>query len=188
MGQQRHPDRALNLVLIGYRATGKTSVGRQLAQILRRPFVDLDQILVQEAGRSVAEIVAQGGWEDFRRREQDLVARYGPAQGLVLATGGGVVLDFANVQILRDNGIVIWLTADPATIQSRLSGDRGQQAGRPSLTGGDTIQEVAEVLQSRQHLYLAAAQIIIDTTGLSIPQVVEQVLAALPAKEEVRGG
>ena len=176
-------NRERNLVLIGYRATGKTAVGARLAQLLGRPFVDLDQVLVKEAGRSIAEIVAQGGWEEFRRREKELVARYRSARGQVLATGGGVVLDFENIQALRENGTVIWLTADPATIQSRLLRDQPQELSRPSLTGGDTIKEVAEVLQARQHLYLAAAQIIIDTAGQSIPQVVERILMALKAQE-----
>src|SRR3989339_257231 len=106
----RHP----NLVLIGYRGTGKTSVGARLAEVLQRPFVDLDQVLVSEAGRSVADIVAQGGWAEFRRLEKQLVARYRNTRGLVLATGGGVVLDPNNVAALRGNGILIWLTAGPA--------------------------------------------------------------------------
>ena len=93
-----------NLVLIGYRATGKTSVGAELARMLHRPFVDLDQVLVAEAGQSVAEIVARGGWEEFRRREKDLVERYRHRRGQVLATGGGVVLDPENVRALRENG------------------------------------------------------------------------------------
>ena len=131
-----------NLVLIGYRATGKTSVGARLAEVLQRPFVDLDQVLVREAGRSVADIVAQGGWAEFRRLEKQLVARYRDARGLVLATGGGVVLDPNNVAALRENGILIWLTADPAAIQARLAQDQPRDANRPSLTGGDTIREV----------------------------------------------
>ena len=182
-GQPLWPNHKLNLVLIGYRATGKTSVGARLAKLLGRPFVDLDQVLVQEAGKSITEIVAQGGWEDFRRREKELVARYGPAQGLVLATGGGVVLDFENVQILRQNALVIWLTASPATIRARLAADQPQKESRPSLTGNDVIQEVAEVLKSRQHLYLAAAQMVIDTANMSVTQVVEQILATLQTKE-----
>jgi shikimate kinase len=172
-----------NLVLIGYRATGKTAVGARLAARLNRPFVDLDQVLVQEAGRSIADIVAQGGWPEFRRWEKELVARYRHAQGQVLATGGGVVLDPDNVAALRENGIIIWLTADPAAIQARLAQDRPRDANRPSLTGGDTIREVAEVLEQRFPFYQAAAQIIVDTTHRDVDQVVELVLAAVPSEE-----
>lgn len=177
--QARHP----NLVLIGYRATGKTSVGARLAEMLHCPFVDLDQVLVRQAGRSVADIVAQGGWAEFRRLEKELVARYGDARGQVLATGGGVVLDPDNVAALKENGILIWLTANPAAIQARLAQDQPRDANRPSLTGGDTIREVIEVLEERAPLYQAAAQIIIDTTHNSVAQVVELVLAALKSEE-----
>jgi shikimate kinase len=175
----RHP----NLVLMGYRATGKTSVGARLAELLHRPFVDLDQVLVREAGRSVAEIVAQGGWAEFRRLEKELVARYRDARGLILATGGGVVLDPDNVAALKENGILIWLTADPAAIQTRLAQDQPRDANRPSLTGGGTVREVLEVLEARAPLYQAAAQIIVDTTHNSVAQVVELVLAALKSEE-----
>ena len=180
-----HPPlaRHLNLVLIGYRATGKTSVGARLAEVLHCPFVDLDQVLVREAGRSVADIVAQGGWAEFRRLEKELVARYRDARGQVLATGGGVVLDPDNVAALRENGILIWLTADSAAIQARLAQDQPRDANRPSLTGGDTIREVAKVAKERAPLYQAAAQIIVDTTHDSIAQVVELVLAALKSEE-----
>jgi shikimate kinase len=177
-----------NLVLIGFRATGKSAVGARLAQILERHFVDLDQVLVQEAGLSIDKIVAQGGWEEFRRREKELVARFRPARGEILATGGGVVLDWENVQALRKNGIIIWLSAQPATIQARLTADRPQDDNRPSLTGADPIQEVTEVLKSRQYLYLAAAQIVIDTTDLTVEQVADRVLVALQEQEEAQLG
>jgi shikimate kinase len=178
-----HPDHPPNLVLIGYRATGKTSVGTRLAAILGRPFVDLDQVLVQEAGRSIDAIVAQEGWDGFRRREKALVARYRHTAGQVLATGGGVILDPDNVAALRENGILIWLTADPAVIQARLALDRPQDANRPSLTGEDTIREVAAVLEARLPFYQAAAEIIVDTTQRDLQQVVDLVLAAIKSKE-----
>ena len=177
------PERQLNLVLIGFRATGKTAVGSRLAEALHRPFLDLDQVLVREAGRPIADIVAQGGWAEFRRLEKNLVARYRDARGLVLATGGGVVLDPDNVAALRENGILIWLTADPAAIQARLAQDQPQDANRPSLTGEDTIREVLEVLEARAPLYQAAAQMSIDTTHNSVAQVVKLVLTALKSEE-----
>ena len=103
----------------GVRATGKSAVGAMLAQKLARPFVDLDQVLEEEMGRSIADLVAAKGWPEFRRREKEMVARFGRAGGQVLATGGGAVLDPENVEVLRKNGVVVWLRADPATIQER---------------------------------------------------------------------
>jgi shikimate kinase len=172
-----------NLVLIGYRATGKTAVGARLAQILGRPFVDLDQVLVQEAGESIVDIVAKGGWAEFRRREKELVARFRRTQGQVLATGGGVVLDPDNIAALRENGIIIWLTADPETMQTRLTKDLPRDPNRPSLTGGDTIREVAAVFKERYPLYQAAAQIAVDTAHRDVTQVVDAVLEAVKLKE-----
>ncbi len=178
-----HNRRQPNLVLIGYRATGKTAVGMRLAEILGRPFVDMDQVLVQEAGQPIANIVAASGWAEFRRLEKALVNRFRPTRGQVLATGGGVVLDPDNIAALTENGIIIWLVADPDTIQARLAQDLPQDVNRPSLTGSDTIREVAEVLAARKPLYEAAAQVTVDTTNLNVAQVVEEVLAAIRLKE-----
>jgi shikimate kinase len=172
-----------NLVLIGYRATGKTAVGARLAQILGRPFVDLDQVLVQEAGESIVDIVAKGGWAEFRRQEKELVARLRLTQGQVMATGGGVVLDPDNIAALKENGIIVWLTAAPETIQARLAQDQPRDANRPSLTGSDTIREVAVVLEERYPLYQAAAQLTVDTTHRDVAQVVDAVLAAAKLQE-----
>jgi shikimate kinase len=168
-----------NIVLIGYRATGKSSVGAALARRLDRPLVDLDEVLVEEAGCAIADIVASRGWEDFRRREKELARRFGKMSGQVLATGGGVVLDPENVAILRENGRLIWLKAEPAAIRERLELDDATRTSRPSLTGADTLAEVDRVLAEREPLYQAAAHIVIDTTGLSVSEVVERILAAM---------
>jgi shikimate kinase len=165
-----------NLVLIGGRACGKTSVGRALARVLKRPLVDLDEALAAEAGRSIADIVAQEGWPGFRRREKALVAHYGRLSGQVLATGGGVVLDPENVTILREHGLVIWLTADPATLGRRLRQDQGSEASRPSLTGADPEAELARVLAEREPLYRAAAHVTLDVAELSVSKIVERIL------------
>ena len=178
------PSRERNLVLIGYRATGKTAVGALLAARLGRPFLDLDQVLEAEAGQSITALVAAAGWPEFRRREKELVARYGRACGQVLATGGGAVLDPENAKILRENGVVVWLTAEPDTIQERLSRDQEEVSQRPSLTGGGTLDEVGAVLRSREPLYAAAAHIVIDTAGKSLDQVVAKILAAAPGITE----
>jgi len=168
-----------NLVLIGYRATGKTEVGALLARKLARPLVDLDAALEAEMGQSITALVAAQGWTEFRRREKEIVARYSQNRGQVLATGGGVVLDPENVAILRKNGVVVWLQANAGVIRERLSRDQAQEDQRPSLTGGGTLNEVEEVLKTRQPLYATAAHVVIDTSGQSIEQVADKVLAAV---------
>ncbi len=172
-------DRNCNLVLIGGRACGKTSVGKALALALRRPFVDLDEVLVAQAGCSIAELVEAAGWPEFRRREKELVAHYAGLAGQVLAPGGGVVLDPENVKNLREHGLVIWLMADPATLGERLRGDQGSEEFRPSLTGADPVAEMARVLAEREPLYRAAAHMTIDTTELSISEIVKSILNAI---------
>mgnify|MGYP005837846115 CR=1 FL=1 len=174
-----------NLVLIGGRASGKTSVGQALAQSLERPFVDLDQMLVVEAGRSIAEIVAAEGWPGFRRREKELVARVATRPGQVLAPGGGVVLDRENVALLRKHGLVIWLHADPASLRRRLRQDQGSRDFRPSLTGADPGVEMERVLAEREPLYRAAAHAVLDTTELTIPEVVDLILRKIGASPAI---
>jgi shikimate kinase len=164
----------MNMVLIGYRGTGKSTVGKMLAARLGRELISTDAEIVKRAKRSIPEIVAQQGWEYFRDVEsavcQDLAGR----DQLVIDTGGGVVLRPQNVEVLKRNGKLIWLTATIETITSRIGGD----TQRPSLTGTKTfVEEIAEVLQDRMPKYKASADYVIQTDERSIPQVVETILA-----------
>jgi shikimate kinase len=172
------PDR--NLVLIGYRASGKTSVGRALAERLVRDFVDLDEVLVAEAGCDIAQLVAKEGWPGFRRREKELVRRYALKGGQVLAPGGGVVLDPENVALLREHGVVIWITAPAAVLRERLQADAATAAQRPGLTGGDAALEIDQVLAEREPLYRSAAHLVVDTAFCSVTEVAEEILRLLP--------
>ena len=176
-----------NLVLIGYRACGKTSVGRVLSRLLGRPLVDLDEVVETEAGETIAELVAREGWEAFRRRERDVVARFAAAPGLILATGGGVVLDPENVQRLRDHGFVIWLTAPAETIQARLAAHPDETGKRPALQGADSLREVATVLEQRLPLYQAAADLELDTTGAEVETLARRIVAIFSAQEGGHG-
>ncbi len=153
------PAPKFNIVLIGYRAVGKTTVGTLLAQRLGRPLIDLDAILEQEAGETITELVRREGWPEFRRREKAIVKQYAARSGQVLATGGGVVLDPENIARLQATGKLVWLKASPATIKARLSQDRQQLANRPDLTTSGTLDEVDEVLSTREPLYRAAAAV-----------------------------
>ena len=168
-----------NLVLIGYRGAGKTAVGRQLSQALGWPLVDLDEELVREAGRTIAGIVAEEGWPGFRRREKELVRRFAGRPGLVLATGGGVVLDPENVARLKEQGILVWLMAPASVLRERLARDAGTADSRPGLQGSDPLAEVEEILAQREPLYRAAADVILDTTDLTPTEVAAKILAAL---------
>ncbi len=165
-----------NVILIGYRAVGKSTIGALLARRLGRPFLDLDAALEAEAGETIADLVAREGWPAFRQRERELVHRLAAEGGKVIATGGGVVLDEDNVRRLRAHGRLIWLRAEAATIRRRLAQGSGQVEVRPSLTGQGTLEEIESVLAVRQPLYQAAAEVTLTVDTASVEELVEQIL------------
>ena len=164
----------MNIVLVGYRGTGKSTVGRQLAARLGRALVSTDEEIVKRAQRTIPEIVAQEGWEYFRDLESEICREIASRDQLVIDTGGGAILRAQNVEALRTNGIVFWLTASVETITRRIGG--GNQ--RPSLTGTQSfVDEIQDVLRERMPKYRAAADHIIVTDGRSTSQLMETVLA-----------
>lgn len=164
----------MNLVLIGYRGTGKTEVSRLLSDHLRRERVGMDEFLVQRFGSPIPAFVESHGWDAFRDEESKLVQELSARDDLVLDCGGGVIVRDANIEALRSTGHVVWLKASVDTIARRIEGD----TQRPSLTGTKSfVDEVAEVLAVRIPLYTKAAHTIIDTDDLTPSQVAEQILA-----------
>lgn len=155
----------MNLVLVGYRGTGKSAVARRLSALLGMPAVSLDEEIVRGAGMSIPDLVAKHGWKHFRDLEESICREFGGRDGLVIDCGGGVVEREANMDALRANGKVFWLRATPATIVARIGGDNS----RPSLTGGKSFtEEVEEVLERRTPLYQRMADEIVDTDGRSL--------------------
>lgn len=167
-----------SIFLIGYRATGKTSVGQRLATRLGLTFLDLDQELEERQGRTIAQLVAARGWPHFRALEAELLGEVSGRGGLVVSTGGGSVLHGELWPAIRAAHLVVWLTAEATTIGQRLLADPLTVSQRPSLTGGDLVREVGEVLAQRQPLYRAACHLSLDTGRLTIDEVVDQVAAA----------
>ena len=157
------------LFLVGPRACGKTTIGRNLAAQRRVPFIDTDALLQEQAQRSIADIVAKDGWPAFRRLESEALKEavrrcgYPDAPQGVIATGGGMVLAEENRRFLRETGSVIFLQAPAEILAQRLS-RHGLPSQRPSLTGGDMVQEVATVLAERLPLYRSTAHHWVDAT------------------------
>lgn len=168
-------DRIPGLALVGSRGTGKSTVGRLVADALAMPFVDADRELESRLGRSIASIFAERGESAFRDEEALLLHELTGRPGLVLATGGGVILREANRHALRRFGFVAWLKADPTTLAARLQGD---PAGRPALTPLGLLDEVASVLESRIPFYREVADVEIETAASSPPDVCRAVIAA----------
>jgi len=164
----------MNLVLIGYRGVGKSTIGRLLAAELCMPYVGLDAEIVRRAGMSVAAMVKKHSWDYFRDRESEVVADFAARDGQVLDTGGGAILRAKNVEALKRNGLVFLLWASVADIVRRI----GSGGERPSLTGTKSfVEEAAEVLAERESLYRAAADHTIDTSRISATDAARKIAA-----------
>ncbi|MGD8989782.1 MAG: shikimate kinase [Syntrophobacterales bacterium] len=172
----------MNLYLVGYRCTGKTSVGRLLSDALGWTFVDMDNELVAEAGIPIGDIVASRGWKYFREREAQLLERLSQATKQVISTGGGVVTVPENVATMRGSGKVVWLHASPATIAERMEADIDTTRQRPPLHGNDSLAEIEEVFAERLPLYDEAMHLQVETDGLSQREVAEHILRWLETK------
>jgi shikimate kinase len=160
------------LALIGYRGTGKSTVGRILADRSSRAFLDADLEIEARVGQSVRAIFAASGERVFRDWEEQTLAELierGPTA--IIATGGGAVLRESNRRRLRAFGFVVWLRAEPAELARRLSSDPLGLATRPALTADGTVVEIAKVLAERTPLYQEAADAVIDT-GNKTPELV----------------
>ncbi|MBP6263045.1 MAG: shikimate kinase [Nitrospira sp.] len=166
----------MNLVLIGYRGTGKSTVGKMLARKLGRTVVSTDAEIVKRAQLSVPEIVKQFGWEHFRDLESAVCRDFAARDQLIIDTGGGAILRPENVEALRRTGTLVWLTATVETITRRIGGD----TQRPSLTGTKSFtEEIRDVLTERTPKYQAAANHIVPTDGASTGEVAERILRLL---------
>jgi len=163
----------MNLVLIGYRGTGKSTVARILSQKLGMAAVSLDEEIVREAGMPVPEIVEKRGWTWFRDLESEIAQRFGDRDDLVLDAGGGVILRPENTRNLRRNGALFWLKASVPVIVDRIQ----ESTERPPLTEGKSfLEEVAEVLSERTPLYRAAADREVDTDARTPAAVADEII------------
>ncbi len=154
--------------------TGKSSVGKRLAERLGYDFVDLDDLIEAEAHLPIAEIFATRGETAFRAMEREMVARVSGRERCVIATGGGAIVESRNLELLRRTGVVIALTASAEVILSRV----GSGGDRPMLWGADPRRRVAELLAERTPAY-ARADALVDTSTRSVDEVVEHILALL---------
>jgi|WetSurMetagenome_2_1015567.scaffolds.fasta_scaffold51033_2 shikimate kinase len=173
----------MNLVLIGYRCTGKTTVGRVLAARLARPLVDIDTVIQQRAGKTIEEIVAAGGWPEFRRLECAVVAEMAARNRQIISPGGGAVLDEGNREALRAGGRVVLLTATAETIWARMKADPKTLAERPNLTDAGGLAEVRQILAEREAAYRAASHMEVATDNLAPDKVAAQILAWFRAED-----
>ncbi len=172
------------ITLIGYRGTGKSTVGPLLAARLGFDFLDADHEIERRAGKSIREVFADAGEPEFRRLEADFLAEQLTRTRLVLAPGGGAVLNDATRECMRLAGPVVWLTAPIDVIAQRVEEDATSNDRRPSLTALPPRDEIEQLLAKRTPLYAQAASITVETSGKSVDSIVEEILAALPKAAE----
>lgn len=174
------PNRVVrNLALIGFMGTGKSSVGRALAAHFNFDFIDTDELIVQRAGRPIADIFAQAGEPAFRELEGQVVSELAAKSGCVISTGGGLGANAAHLAALKEHALTVCLWASPETIFERVK----HSSHRPLLNHADPLGRIRELLGQREGVY-KQADLLIGTELRQIKEVVHQIVIHF---EQVRG-
>jgi len=166
----------MNIVLIGFRGTGKSTVGRLLAKRLERYFIDSDKYIEDSTGKTIKSIFEEDGEEGFRQIEADTITELSKADNKVISAGGGVVLREENVNNLKDNGFLILLEATPEIIHNRIAQDKNTTQQRPSLTDKEPLDEIKHLIEQREHAYKNAADYTINTSYVSCEDIVNEII------------
>ena len=166
----------MNIVLIGFRGTGKSTVGRLLAKRLERDFIDSDKHIEGSTGKTIKSIFEDDGEEGFRKIEADVIAELSEEDNKVISAGGGAVLREENVRNLKDNGFLVLLEATPEIINSRIVQDEKTTQQRPSLTDKKPLDEIKHLIAEREPAYKSAADFTINTSYVSCEDIVNEII------------
>ena len=169
----------MNIVLIGMRGSGKTTVGKILAQKMGKEFIEMDELLTRKAGLTIPEIVAKYGWGKFRDIEEEITDEVARRDNIINASGGGAVTREKNIIKLKKSGVLVWLQAGVDTLVSRT----GEDAGRPPLVEGRSRRGDMEMtLRERIPLYQQAADLTINTENKTPEEVADLVIKLLAVR------
>ncbi|MEM7576227.1 MAG: shikimate kinase [Planctomycetota bacterium] len=170
-----------SIILLGYRGSGKSTVGRVLAERLELPFVDTDALVVERfSGRSIADIWSVEGEAVFRDVEAQVVTDAVGLYGTVVALGGGAVTEHPAGRSAAEHAdaLRVYLAAPAEVLATRITGDPNTDEARPSLTGiADVTDEIADVLARRDPVYRAVADVVIEVAGKAVVDIVDQIVA-----------
>ena len=161
----------MNIVLIGFMGSGKTTVGKALSEKCGREFLDTDALIEAEEGRKISEIFAKEGEGHFRTLENATLRRLLESEDKIISTGGGIVTSVDNRKLLKDAGRVVYLRVKPETVVKRLKGDES----RPLLLGEDKLEKVERLLSARRMLYEEVADLIIDVDNLTAAEIADKI-------------
>ena len=173
----------MNVFLIGYRGSGKSAVGRELARRLGLDFVDTDEKVEEAAGKTIAEIFAGDGEDEFREFERREVLAACRRDGFVVALGGGAVVNREIAARVRESGVVVLLTAPAEVLHERITGDESSGSRRPDLTDSGGLEEVERLLEERLASYKLAAHFEVDTAGITPGKVAEKIESVIRSGE-----
>ena len=169
----------MNIVLIGMRGSGKTTVGKILAQKMGREFIEMDELITRKMGLTIPEIVEKHGWEKFRDIEEEITGEVAGRDNIINASGGGVVTREKNIAKLKESGVLIWLQAGVDTLLSRT----GEDTDRPPLNEGRNQWEDMELtLKERKPLYQQAADLTVNTENKTPEEVADLVINLLAVR------
>ncbi len=170
-----------SIALIGFMGVGKTAVGKALAKRLGKEFVELDTLIERQAGKTIPAIFREDGETAFRELEIEITGEVSRKKNAVIACGGGVVLNRINIDRLRQENLIVCLTASPEIIIKRTSSRAGS---RPLLDVADMALEVTRLLKIREPLYRRAADITVNTSHRSIGRVVAEIISRVEKHED----
>lgn len=160
----------MNIVMVGFMGTGKTSVSRALARKTGWHCLDVDEWVVKKAGRTILAIFEAEGEEGFRNRETEALREILDGERQIVAGGGGIVLRPENIAIMKARGTVVCLTASPETVFARV----GRDSNRPNLNGRRSSAGIAELMEKREVAYREAADLLISTDHKTIDAIAEE--------------
>jgi len=166
-----------NIIITGFMGTGKSVVAKELARKLKMEFIDMDRIVEEGQGMSIADIFSRYGEDYFREQENKLVKELSQKENMIIATGGGTLLSSDNASILRQRGQIICLYADSRTIYNRVK----RRNNRPLLKGENVLSEIDRLLEERKKIY-DNIKWKIDTTNLNIQEVTNKIIALLKSE------
>ena len=167
----------MNVVLIGFRGSGKSTVGKALSERLGREFIDCDAWIENHTGITIREIFEKHGESHFRTLESQAIGELSAMDGKIIATGGGAALKYQNMQVFKRNGgKIFFLEVGAETAFRRIQGDETTRSRRPALTEKDPFTEVKEQIELRRPYYLKGADLTIATDGVKIEDIVLEIL------------
>jgi shikimate kinase len=173
----------MNLFLIGYRCTGKTTIGKSIAATIDWSFVDSDLLVIKECKKNIKDIIDTQGWQAFRRVERSMIKKVCTKDRQVVATGGGAVLDTYNVRAMESSGIIVWLRATAETIRERMLQDETTRTLRPALSEKGSVVEIEEVLLARHPYYENACDFAIPTDNVPVNEITKRIIQDMKNKK-----